>query len=60
MNGINPIHQKNKREERKMKTIYYNEKGKVDKFTTYINNHEWVIPVIVLIMVTLAGLIESF
>lgn len=43
----------------KRQVIYYKENGKVDKFATYINNHDWVIPVIVVVSVILVGLIEG-
>lgn len=41
------------------KVIYYNEKGQVDKFTTYINNHDWCLPVFFIISVILVGLVEG-
>lgn len=44
---------------KRTKTIYYNEHGQVDKFATYINNHEWCMPVIVIIMVILCGIVEG-
>lgn len=51
----------NKRKDGKMKrqVIYYKENGEVDKFATYINNHDWVIPVVVVVSVILVGLIEG-
>lgn len=39
--------------------IYYNENGQIDKFTTYINNHDWVIPVVFLCGIILTGIIEA-
>lgn len=44
---------------KKEKVIYYNEHGQVDKFTTYINNTTWVLPVFVTMIIILTGLIES-
>ena len=35
----------------KRQVIYYKENGEVDKFATYINNHDWVIPVVVVVSV---------
>lgn len=46
---------KNKKE----KIIIYNEHGKIDKFATYINNHEWVMPVWVIISTILVGIVEG-
>lgn len=38
--------------------IYYNEKGKIDKFATWVNNCKWswVIPVLCILI---GGLIEG-
>lgn len=44
---------------KRTKTIYYNEHGQVDKFATYINNHEWCMPVILIIMIILCGIVEG-
>lgn len=44
---------------KRTKTIYYNEHGQVDKFATYINNHEWCLPVFFIIMIILCGLVEG-
>lgn len=43
----------------KEKTIYYNMDGSIDKFTTYINNNEWVMPLVVIIGLLITGFIES-
>jgi hypothetical protein len=42
-----------------VKTIYYNERGKIDKFATYINNHDWVMPVVFTVLVILTGIVEG-
>lgn len=39
--------------------IYYKENGKVDKFATYINNHDWVMPVFVIVIFIIVGLVEG-
>lgn len=39
--------------------VYYNEKGQVDKLATYINNHDWVMPVVFTVLVILTGIIEG-
>ena len=44
---------------KRIKTIYYNEHGQVDKFTTYINNNTWVIPVWFIVSVILCGIVEG-
>lgn len=44
---------------KRTKTIYYNEHGQVDKFTTYINNHAWVMPVWFIVSVLIVGLVEG-
>lgn len=41
------------------KVIYYNEKGEIDKFATYINNHDWCLPVMFILGLLLSGLIEG-
>lgn len=43
----------------KKQVIYYNEKGQVDKFATYINNHDWVMPVFFFASIILVGLVEG-
>ena len=43
----------------KKQVIYYNEKGQVDRFATYINNHDWVMPVVVILGIILTGIIEG-
>jgi len=48
-----------KRAKRKQITVYYNEHGKVDKFATYINNHDWCLPVFITVVVILTGLVEG-
>lgn len=40
----------------KQKNIYYNKKGEIDKFATYINNNNWCLPVIFIISVLLLSL----
>lgn len=37
----------------------YDENGKIDKFATFINNHEWVIPVVVVLSVVIVGIVEK-
>lgn len=39
------------------KIIYYNEKDEIDKFATYINNHDWCLPVMFILSVLAIGLI---
>ena len=41
------------------KVIYYNEHGKIDKFTTYINNYDWCLPVMFILSVLVMGLVEG-
>lgn len=41
------------------KTIYYNEHGQIDIFTTYINNNAWVMPTVLIIMIILCGIVEG-
>ena len=43
----------------KKQVIYYNKKGQIDRFTTYINNHDWVMPVIFTVLVILTGIVEG-
>lgn len=43
----------------KQKIIYYNEHGEIDKFATYINNHDWCLPVVFILGLLLTGLIEG-
>lgn len=43
----------------KKQVIYYNERGQVDKFATYINNHDWVMPVVVILGIILIGIVEG-
>jgi len=38
---------------------YYNEKGQIDKFATYINNNDWVMPVVFTVLVILTGIVEG-
>lgn len=42
---------------------YYkiNNKGQIelDRFTTYINNHDWVMPVVFTVLVILTGIVEG-
>ena len=44
---------------KKQEIIYHNEHGQVDKFATYINNHEWVMPVFFIISIILCGIVEG-
>ena len=39
--------------------IYYNERGRVDGFATYINNHEWTAMAVLVVAVILAGIVEA-
>lgn len=41
------------------KVIYYNTNGKIDRFATYINNHEWLMPVWFILSVILVGIVEG-
>ena len=43
----------------KQKVIYYNEHGEIDKFATYINNHDWCLPVMFIISVLAISLVEG-
>ena len=43
----------------KQKIIYYNEKGEIDKFATYINNHEWCLPIMFVLSVLVMGFVEG-
>jgi hypothetical protein len=43
----------------KKQVIYYNEKGQIDKFATYINNHDWCLPVWFVISIIVMGLVEG-
>ena len=43
----------------KQQIIYYNEHGEIDKFATYINNHDWCLPVVFILGLLLTGLIEG-
>ena len=38
---------------------YYNEKGELDRFMTYINNHNWCFYVGFLVVLIITGLIEG-
>ena len=40
----------------KKEVIYYNEKGQIDKFSTYINNHYWPFIVVMILSILAAGL----
>ena len=39
--------------------IYYNMDGSIDKFSTYINNNEWVMPLVFIIGLLITGIIEA-
>lgn len=39
------------------KVVYYNEKGKIDKFSTYINNHDWTFIVTIILALLVAGFV---
>ena len=41
------------------KVIYYDANGKIDRFVTYINNHDWVMPVWFILSVILVGIVEG-
>ena len=43
----------------KKQVIYYNEHGQIDKLATYINNHDWVMPVWFILSVILCGIVEG-
>lgn len=43
----------------KTKTIYYNEHGKIDKLTTYINNNIWTASAVFIICLIIGGIIEA-
>ena len=43
----------------KKQIIYYDANGKIDRFATYINNHEWVMPVFFIISIILVGIVEG-
>lgn len=43
----------------KKQVIYYNEKWQIDKFATYINNHDWCLPVWFVISIIVMGLVEG-
>lgn len=43
----------------KKQVIYYDANGNIDKFATYINNHEWVMPVWFILSVILIGIVEG-
>lgn len=44
---------------KKAKIIYYDANGKIDKFATYINNNDWVMPVWFILSVILIGIVEG-
>lgn len=39
--------------------LYYNKNNKLDKFSTFINNNEWIMPVVTVTLILLTGLIEA-
>lgn len=43
----------------KKQIIYYDSNGNVDKFATYINNHDWCMPVFVIVSIILCGIVEG-
>lgn len=43
----------------KQKVIYYNENGQIDNFATYINNHDWCLPVMFILVLLFTGLVEG-
>ena len=43
----------------KKQVIYYDANGKIDRFATYINNNEWVIPVFFTVSIILCGIVEG-
>lgn len=38
---------------------YYNEHGKIDKLTTYINKNTWTVPAVFIICLIIGGIIEA-
>ena len=40
-------------------TLNKNGKIKIDRFATYINNHDWVMPVVFIVLVILTGIVEG-
>ena len=52
-----------RKEEKKMKTYYkINELGQIkkDRLSTFINNNNWVMPLMVIILTLLGGLVEGW
>ena len=43
----------------KKQIIYYDANGKIDKFATYINNNDWVMPVWFILSIILCGIVEG-
>lgn len=43
----------------KRQVICYDTNGKIDRFTTYINNNEWAMPVWFILSVILCGIVEG-
>lgn len=44
---------------KKAKTIYYNEHGQIDRFSTFINNNGWIMPVWFILSVVIVGIVEG-
>lgn len=43
----------------KQKIIYYNERGEIDKFATFVNNNEWATVVWFILSVLFIGFVEG-
>ena len=50
---IGGIDMKNKKQ-----VIYYNEHGKIDRFTTFINNNDWLFIPVFILAIFLGGLFD--
>lgn len=37
----------------------YDGNGKIDRFATFINKQEWVIPVVVVLSIVIVGIVEK-
>lgn len=42
----------------KVKVIYYNEHGKIDRFATFINNNDWLFIPALIAAIFLSGLFD--
>ena len=43
----------------KKTVLYYDANGKIDRFATYINNHDWFMPVWFILSIILIGIVEG-